>query len=103
MPDESSLNDLVSRWEELRRQGRSVRPEELCAGRPELLDELRRQIDELASMEDFLESPGAPARSAKLPPSRPVLTTPDESPHTAPRPHGPGDAPPGFEILGKLG
>jgi tetratricopeptide (TPR) repeat protein len=47
------------RWQELRDQRCSVSAEELCAGCPEQLEELKRQIQALQSMEDFLgTSPG---------------------------------------------
>jgi serine/threonine protein kinase len=54
MADSSSVRDLVLRWQELRAQGRSVPAEELCAGHPALLDNVRRQIEALESIEEFL-------------------------------------------------
>ncbi|MFO0927176.1 MAG: hypothetical protein U0736_09065 [Gemmataceae bacterium] len=41
------LNQLLSRWEAGLHQGREETPEELCGDRPELLPELRRQIEAL--------------------------------------------------------
>jgi serine/threonine-protein kinase len=50
----SSVSELVLRWQELRDQGRTIAAEALCADCPELLDELRRQVHALLSMEQFL-------------------------------------------------
>jgi serine/threonine protein kinase len=58
-----SVNELVLRWQELCAQGQSVSAAELCAGHPEMLDELNRQIDALASMERFLGHTADPAQS----------------------------------------
>lgn len=44
MAVDDRLVDLLLRWEELRDQGQSVRPEELCRDCPELLEEVRRQV-----------------------------------------------------------
>src|SRR5436190_23039749 len=49
-----SVHDLVSRWQQLSRQGQSVSAEELCGGSPERLDELRRHLRDVASMQSFL-------------------------------------------------
>jgi tRNA A-37 threonylcarbamoyl transferase component Bud32 len=43
-PNEDRLLDLLVQWDELRRQGREVTPESLCAECPELVEELRRRI-----------------------------------------------------------
>jgi serine/threonine-protein kinase len=51
-----SLSELLVRWQELRARGQDVSAEELCAGCPELLEEVRNQQRALASMEDFLGS-----------------------------------------------
>jgi tetratricopeptide (TPR) repeat protein len=63
MADTSTVNELVLRWQELRDQGRAVSPEELCAGRPDLLDDLKGQIEALRSMEQFLGVTGGAAPS----------------------------------------
>src|SRR5581483_6329696 len=55
MSDEMSIDALVSRFFELRRQGQSVTPDELCADRPEQAEELRLRVEAMASMEGFLE------------------------------------------------
>jgi serine/threonine-protein kinase len=66
MAGASTVNELVLRWQELREQGRAVSAEELCAGRPELLDDLRRQIEALVSMEQFLGASGGETLGAAL-------------------------------------
>src|SRR5262249_38116069 len=38
------LDHLLSRWEEARRNGQPLTPEDLCRDYPHLLDELRRRI-----------------------------------------------------------
>jgi WD40 repeat protein/serine/threonine protein kinase len=50
MPTASSLTDLLLHWEELRQQGQTITPEELCRQCPEHLDELRRRIGALAAV-----------------------------------------------------
>jgi tetratricopeptide (TPR) repeat protein len=67
MADQSTVNELLLRWQELRDQGRAVSPEELCAGRPDLLDDLRRQVEALRSMERFLGTTGGTPPSAAHP------------------------------------
>jgi serine/threonine protein kinase len=54
MAKASSVTELVLRWQELRDQGRTIAAEELCADCPELLEDLRRQVQALLSMEYFL-------------------------------------------------
>ncbi len=54
MANTASVNELVQRWQDLHQRGRSVSAEELCTENPELLDELRRQIQALMAMEQFL-------------------------------------------------
>jgi WD40 repeat protein/tRNA A-37 threonylcarbamoyl transferase component Bud32 len=46
MPVNPRVIELVAQWEELRAQGKSLTPEELCATEPELLPELRRCIEQ---------------------------------------------------------
>lgn len=51
---DSRLTDLLVQWEELHHQGQSITPEELCAACPELLQEVKRQIQVLKSMDQRL-------------------------------------------------
>src|SRR5436309_3145449 len=62
MRNERTVTELALRWLELRQQGQSVSASELCAGSPELLDDLEKRIEALASMEAFLgvEPPTVP-------------------------------------------
>src|SRR3954451_24283513 len=57
----SKLDDLLLEWEERAEQGEVVAPEELCAGTPELLGELKRRIKLLGACEELIGSgqPGA--------------------------------------------
>src|SRR5262249_60421383 len=50
MADDTLLNELVSLWEQRRREGAPASPAELCAGHPELVGALRRQAEGLAPM-----------------------------------------------------
>jgi mono/diheme cytochrome c family protein len=78
------------RWEEARRQGRALPPEELCAECPQFLDELRRRLRTVVMMERVLGFPERqPARSAPAPPAGDV-----EAPEPEPLPLVPG-----YEIL----
>jgi serine/threonine-protein kinase len=67
MADTSTVNELVLRWQELREQGQAVSAEELCADCPALLDDLRRQLEALRSMEQFLGATGDTPSSAARP------------------------------------
>jgi serine/threonine protein kinase len=78
MPNRPSLGELLLRWQEVRQP-----PEVLCKDCPELLDELRKHIDAMQSMESFLkegesrtssqdlsaESPSQSSSSAPIPSS----------------------------------
>lgn len=46
----SLIDDLLDRWEELRELGQPISAEELCREHPELLPELRRQIQALEAV-----------------------------------------------------
>ena len=56
-PDESAVNrppeveEKLDQWMELRDQGRGVSPQELCAGKPKLEDELRSRIEAVLAVE----------------------------------------------------
>lgn len=61
MVSSDDLFDMLAAWEEARRQGRDVPPEELCGERPELLEDLREAIASL-KMTDWMDRPlGDPA------------------------------------------
>src|SRR5438105_2208562 len=48
--------DLVSRWDDLREQGKKITPEELCRDCPELVNEVKRRIKDLQELEPVLDS-----------------------------------------------
>jgi tetratricopeptide (TPR) repeat protein len=61
------MSELMLRWQELRDQGRSVSAEELCADCPEQLEELKRQIEALRSMQQFLDTSAGSAPNEAMP------------------------------------
>jgi formylglycine-generating enzyme required for sulfatase activity len=83
-----SVEELLLCWQERRDRGQSVSPEELCAGRPELLAELQRRVQALASMQAFLGGPG-PGGSETPPPGQAGAQRPRGT-----EPDGPGPASP---------
>ena len=54
MSREEQLDELLERWEESTERGETITPEELCRECPELIAELRKQIDDLESMNQLL-------------------------------------------------
>ena len=56
MSKQEKVEQLLARWDELREKGQEVGAEELVAGSPELLDELKGQIQRLKAM-DWLDGP----------------------------------------------
>jgi tetratricopeptide (TPR) repeat protein len=69
MAHETSVSDLVVRWQELCAQGKSVSAEELCADCPEQLEEVRRQLKALHSMQQFLDASAGPIAGSATPAS----------------------------------
>jgi len=53
---EDRLQQLVELWDDLRKQGREPRPEDLCKDCPELLQELRQRIAALKAT-NWLDHP----------------------------------------------
>src|SRR5580704_8097587 len=92
MSSPASLNGLVERWQELRNEGRTVSPEALCAEHPELLDDLRRQLAALASMEEFLGKTAGDRAVPSLPDTLEAEGQDEKLPVV-----------PGYEVLGVLG
>ncbi len=64
METETHVDDLVGRWEEMRDQGTPLTIEELCAGSPELVAEVRRRIEALQAMDSALDTEEREPRSA---------------------------------------
>ena len=54
MTDETRLNELLDRWEDLRQRGTAPSPESLCVDSPELADELRRRLEALGDVDAML-------------------------------------------------
>jgi WD40 repeat protein len=71
------LADLLLRWEELRQAGQTPSVEELCVDCPELIPELRVQIQKLTDMESFLVPDTRSAITAEQPTFAPVVVAPD--------------------------
>jgi Leucine-rich repeat (LRR) protein len=72
MQEKPTLAQLVSRWQQLQQQGQAVSPEELCAGCPEHLDELRRRLSEDATVERFPQLSRLQGTTPSLPAAGPV-------------------------------
>ncbi len=56
MWESGEIEERVSRWESHNARGEAVSPEELCEGRPELIDEVGRRIHALESIDRLMES-----------------------------------------------
>ena len=97
MTEATQWDALVLRWRELKEQGQDVSAEELCADSPELLEDLRREIHALVSMEAFLGAAGASGTTGGGLRTGPG---PGDAPSGARSPLQP---PPGYEVLGELG
>jgi serine/threonine protein kinase len=71
--DDPRLGELLSRWEELREQGRSISAEECCSTCPELAEELARRIALLRPLDRIpdgtrtVEADGTPPAPAGTP------------------------------------
>ena len=50
MTNSEWVNEVLLRWDDLREQGQFISPEELCRDRPDLVEEVRRQIHALEAM-----------------------------------------------------
>ena len=59
MSDETRLNELLDRWDELRGGGEAPTPEDLCLDDPGLVDEVRRRISALRDVDAILQEGGA--------------------------------------------
>jgi serine/threonine protein kinase len=96
----ASLDELVSRWFELREAGKATSPEGLCAGCPQLLPELRERLKQLESMEKFV-CPGAPETKSEAE-SWPIV--PEKPPPSEDRSKFPFLEPPqAADEMGRLG
>src|SRR6266849_7934649 len=48
--------DLLLRWEELGEQGQPITPEQLCQDSPELLDEIKKRIQDLGRVSSLVST-----------------------------------------------
>lgn len=104
-----SLSSLLARWEEAFDQGRELSPEELAAGRPDLLSVLREGIDLLKRARQSAQPNSASERqetAALLPVPGPHYFGAESScalppPRTAAAEQG--DAQPGYGLPEELG
>jgi outer membrane murein-binding lipoprotein Lpp len=100
MAVESQLSELLSIWEVRRDQGHPASPDELCAGCPELLEELKRRVRALESLNAILDVLRNGEASVSTPPSDPASCGPGTPPD---RVAGAGWTVAGYEVLGVLG
>jgi serine/threonine protein kinase len=98
MNTDPRISSMLLRWQQLRLQDRILTPDELCADCPELLDEVRREIEKLLSMEVMVTGDAQELARGPVVDSNPTRTVEDR-PYPEPR-HA---APPGYEVLGELG
>ena len=91
---DSRLLDLLERWESLCDQGKLVPPEELCRDCPDLLEEVKRRIDDLLALKAKLNTNVEAGASSAVP--WPDAEVAARSLEGCPRV-------PGYEILGVLG
>lgn len=89
MVNSQQVDELLSRWEAKREEGIQVTLEELCAGNPELLPEVRRKIQALEEL-DFVLASAVPRDT--------MSATGEDGPVGAALPSIPG-----YEILSELG
>jgi WD40 repeat protein/predicted Ser/Thr protein kinase len=97
MSVDERLGELLLRWEELKERGQPVAPEELCRDCPELLEELRRRIQELQSLKPALAAADSSRTGTDT--TQPAHTIVEDSGSALRR----ARAVPGYEILGELG
>src|SRR5262245_60377476 len=91
-PAVSLIDDLLLEWQEARERGRPCAAEQLCAGHPEVLEQVRERIAALEAMHALLrlDQPPLPRPRAPHPPTGGSA--------------GPGELPevPGYEVLALL-
>jgi serine/threonine-protein kinase len=73
--ENTSLDDLLSRWQQAHREGQTLSLEELCSGCPERVEELKRHLRELAAMQAFLGLESTPPLGSTLPAEPPGAAT----------------------------
>src|SRR5688572_30534481 len=76
MSREEKVEQLLARWDEMREQGQEVTAEELAADAPDLLGELRGQIQKLRAM-DWLDQSVNETPPSSNGQARPRAATPE--------------------------
>jgi serine/threonine-protein kinase len=89
MSSTSPISEVLLRWEELRAQGRTASAEELCAERPDLLEEVRRQLRVLEAVYRVPRGSAPDGETRVAPSGQPPESRPPD--------------PPGYQVLGELG
>ncbi|HEV3383467.1 MAG TPA: serine/threonine-protein kinase, partial [Gemmata sp.] len=92
---------LCEQWEEARRRGENLSPEDLCRDRPELLEEVRRAIRNLAAIDHF-DDRTAPHSTTGL---NPVGSASDKAASDGTAASAGAELPtlPGYQIKGEIG
>src|SRR5262245_22303211 len=101
--EKTDLSDLVSRWHELRQLGQTPLIEDLTGGRPERLEELKRHLQEVASMQAFLQMSQEAASGDPTPFDKASTQCRSDPKTLSPAAGRPTSPVPGYEILGELG
>ncbi len=84
MSDETRLNELLDCWADIQERGSKMTIEQVCDGRLELVDELRRRITALHGM-DSMAADGAEPSTDHVPGTRSnSLLPPDALPAVSP-------------------
>src|SRR6516162_2063553 len=74
IPESETLLDLLVQWEELRQQGKTATPEELCPDDPQLQALLRERLERRQRLHAALDLPAATRHEqAAQPASLPVI------------------------------
>src|SRR5262249_37724514 len=73
-PESETLLDLLVQWEELRRQGKTVTPEDLCPGDARLQERLRARLARRQRLQAALDLPAATRHEqTAMPAALPVI------------------------------
>jgi formylglycine-generating enzyme required for sulfatase activity len=102
MIEHPSVHDLLTRWQELQEQGQTLSVEELCADCPEHLEELKRRLREIASLQAFLQLSQEQSDTGEPALRNADVTTDHAGPTEAPGGGLPGHVA-GYEVLTELG
>src|SRR5947209_4724444 len=69
---EARISELLLRWEDARKQGQALMPEEICADCPELLEEVQRRIQNTRVLDALrADEPGSPSAEEGQPTDTP--------------------------------